>query len=244
MSSEIVNSLPLLDPEDISHLEVIHLSESLEDVKQSRIQLGRIYPLGTFQTIIGRHKKRADIRLVDNRISRAQVSMIYKNHKYFIQRLSDNTSVFLQTKSMKIDMDQLDTRFIRNGEIVHLGNPTLISFKFHDIDDDVPTEPEIFPGIKITSNGKVLINGITLSVPEHLTFRFIQKLYENLNKVVPHDELLSYLWPDDPTRIPSDLYKPAHSARKQLESLDDFEYIKTEKGYGYRLTQCPSLPKN
>ena len=91
--------------------------------------LGEMYKVDSDKTIIGRGQK-AQVRLLDDGISREHAQLVIEGNKIFLQDLGSTNGTFCN--GLKVDRREL-----ADGDKILVGSTTILKFTYHDNLDEI-----------------------------------------------------------------------------------------------------------
>jgi pSer/pThr/pTyr-binding forkhead associated (FHA) protein len=199
--------------------------------------VGQRWTLEPEEFLIGRG---SDCHLVlpERQVSRHHVKILQDNGRYLLQDLGSKNGTHLNGKQVTGTVPLQDGDEIQIAlavKLVFVGTDATLPLTF-----DPPTLDK--PLTIDESQRAVIINGVELNPPLSLAqFRLLQLLYEANGAVVSRDDIVEAVWPGTDGLGVSEQAIDAlvRRLRDRLAELDDYNYVVTIRGHGFRLENEP-----
>lgn len=199
--------------------------------------VGQRWTLEPDEFLIGRG---SDCHLVlpERQVSRHHVKILQDNGRYLLQDLGSKNGTHLNGKQVTGTVPLQDGDEIQIAlavKLVFVGTDATLPLTF-----DPPTLDK--PLTIDESQRAVIINGVELNPPLSLAqFRLLQLLYEADGAVVSRDDIVEAVWPGTDGLGVSEQAIDAlvRRLRDRLAELDDYNYVVTIRGHGFRLENEP-----
>lgn len=187
--------------------------------------------------IIGRGSD-CHIVLPERQVSRHHVKITQENGQYLIHDLNSKNGTHLN------GVQVTSTAALSDGDEIQIA--LCVKLLFVGTDATLPlTFDEITPTGNLVvdiDQRAVVIDGEELSPPLSLAqFRLLQVLYEADGAVVDRDAIVDAVWPgtDGIGVTEQAIDALVRRLRDRLAELDDYEYVVTVRGHGFRLDNEP-----
>lgn len=195
--------------------------------------LGQRWTLAKDELLIGRGND-ADIVLPERQVSRYHLKIHYRDGRYFLEDLDSKNGTFLNGQQVK------GTVGLQDGDEIQIA--LCVRLLFVGSDATVPLSfdiPRGDGGMVLEENKRtVSIKGRELDPPLSLAqFRLLEMLYEANGAVCGRDDIIEAVWPGTGGLGVSEQAIDAlvRRLRDRLAELDDYNYIVTVRGHGFRL---------
>jgi len=196
--------------------------------------LGHRWTLTNDELLIGRGTD-ADVVLPERQVSRYHLKIHYRDGRYFLEDLDSKNGTFLNGQQVK------GTVSLQDGDEIQIALCVRMLFVGSDA-----TVPLSFDLPKADGTGMVLeenkrtvsIRGRELDPPLSLAqFRLLQMLYDADGAVCGRDDIIEAVWPGTGGQGVSEQAIDAlvRRLRDRLAELDEYNYIVTVRGHGFRL---------
>lgn len=196
--------------------------------------LGHRWTLTNDELLIGRGTD-ADVVLPERQVSRYHLKIHYRDGRYFLEDLDSKNGTFLNGQQVK------GTVSLQDGDEIQIALCVRMLFVGSDA-----TVPLSFDLPKADGTGMVLeenkrtvsIRGRELDPPLSLAqFRLLQMLYDADGAVCGRDDIIEAVWPGTGGQGVSEQAIDAlvRRLRDRLGELDEYNYIVTVRGHGFRL---------
>lgn len=187
--------------------------------------------------IIGRGND-CHIVLPERQVSRHHVKIIYDNGRYVLHDLGSKNGTHLNGEQIT------DTAVLQDGDEIQIALAVKLVFVGTDATIPLTFEPPQPVGALVIDEAQrsVSINGKDLSPPLSLAqFRLLELLHNADGAVCSRDEIIDVVWPDTDGLGVSEQAIDAlvRRLRDRLAEVDDYEYIVTVRGHGFRFANDP-----
>ncbi|GAB4271167.1 MAG: hypothetical protein Kow0080_16300 [Candidatus Promineifilaceae bacterium] len=199
--------------------------------------VGQRWTLEPDEFLIGRG---SDCHLVlpERQVSRHHVKILQDNGRYLLQDLGSKNGTHLNGKQVTGTVPLQDGDEIQIAlavKLVFVGTDATLPLTFDPPTLDKPLNID-------ESQRAVIINGVELNPPLSLAqFRLLQLLYEADGAVVSRDDIVEAVWPGTDGLGVSEQAIDAlvRRLRDRLAEVDDYNYVVTIRGHGFRLENEP-----
>ena len=187
--------------------------------------------------IIGRGSD-CHIVLPERQVSRHHVKITQKNGQYQLHDLNSKNGTHLngiQVTGVAPLQDGDEIQIALCVKLLFVGTDATLPLTF---DEPTPTGNLIVD----VDQRAVIIDGEELVPPLSLAqFRLLQVLYEAEGAVVDRDSIVDAVWPgtDGAGVTEQAIDALVRRLRDRLAELDDYEYVVTVRGHGFRLDNEP-----
>lgn len=187
--------------------------------------------------IIGRGSD-CHIVLPERQVSRHHVKITQENGRYLIHDLNSKNGTHLngvQVTSVTPLSDGDEIQIALCVKLLFVGTDATLPLTFDEL---TPTGNLV---VDIDQRA-VVVDGEELSPPLSLAqFRLLQVLYEADGAVVDRDSIVDTVWPgtDGIGVTEQAIDALVRRLRDRLAELDDYEYVVTVRGHGFRLENEP-----
>lgn len=198
---------------------------------------GQRWTIDSEEFVIGRGSD-CNIILPERQVSRHHVRITHENGRYILHDLNSKNGTHLngvqvQEKARLQDGDEIQIALA--VKLVFVGTDATIPLSF---------EPPSGQGNLAIDEAQrtVVINNQELRPPLSLAqFRLLELLYNSSGAVCSRDEIVNVVWPGTDGMGVSEQAIDAlvRRLRDRLAELDDYEYIVTVRGHGFRLDNEP-----
>ena len=198
---------------------------------------GQRWTIDADEFIIGRGSD-CNIVLPERQVSRHHVRITQENSRYILHDLNSKNGTHLngvqvQEKARLQDGDEIQIALA--VKLVFVGTDATIPLSFES--------PSAQGNLAIDEAQRaVVINEQELRPPLSLAqFRLLELLYNSSGAVCSRDEIVNVVWPGTDGMGVSEQAIDAlvRRLRDRLAELDDYEYIVTVRGHGFRLDNEP-----
>jgi pSer/pThr/pTyr-binding forkhead associated (FHA) protein len=198
---------------------------------------GQRWTIDSDEFIIGRGND-CNIVLPERQVSRHHVRITQENSRYILHDLNSKNGTHLngvqvQEKARLQDGDEIQIALA--VKLVFVGTDATIPLSFES--------PSAQGNLAIDEAQRaVVINEQELRPPLSLAqFRLLELLYNSSGAVCSRDEIVNVVWPGTDGMGVSEQAIDAlvRRLRDRLAELDDYEYIVTVRGHGFRLDNEP-----
>lgn len=195
---------------------------------------GQRWTLANDEMLIGRGND-ADIVLPERQVSRYHSKILYHDGRYFLEDLDSKNGTFLNGQQVQ------GTAPLQDGDEIQIA--LCVRLLFIGTDATVPLSFDIprhdSGGMVLEENKRtVSIKGKEMDPPLSLAqFRLLQMLYDADGAVCGRDDIIEAVWPGTGGVGVSEQAIDAlvRRLRDRLAELDDYNYIVTVRGHGFRL---------
>ena len=198
---------------------------------------GQRWTIDSDEFIIGRGND-CNIVLPERQVSRHHVRITQENSRYILHDLNSKNGTHLngvqvQEKARLQDGDEIQIALA--VKLVFVGTDATIPLSFES--------PSAQGNLAIDEAQRaVVVNEQELRPPLSLAqFRLLELLYNSGGAVCSRDEIVNVVWPGTDGMGVSEQAIDAlvRRLRDRLAELDDYEYIVTVRGHGFRLDNEP-----
>ena len=198
---------------------------------------GQRWTIDSDEFIIGRGSD-CNIVLPERQVSRHHVRITQENSRYILHDLNSKNGTHLngvqvQEKARLQDGDEIQIALA--VKLVFVGTDATIPLSFES--------PSAQGNLAIDEAQRaVVINEQELRPPLSLAqFRLLELLYNSSGAVCSRNEIVNVVWPGTDGMGVSEQAIDAlvRRLRDRLAELDDYEYIVTVRGHGFRLDNEP-----
>lgn len=190
-------------------------------IKESEVLLGRL--------------EECDIALPARAVSRHHAQIVRTDEGYILRDLESKNGTFVNGQEVR------DEHLLQDGDEIQIGLSARFSFVGAEATAPLEvTAPQFRTGglLLDVAERRVWIGGRALTPPlSPAQFTLLRLLYEEDERVVSREEIVSAVWPDTADQGISDQAIDAlvHRLRARLAELDsDHQYVATVRGYGFR----------
>lgn len=194
---------------------------------------GQRWTIENEEFLIGRGHD-CQIVLPERQVSRHHVRIKQENNRYILHELGSKNGTYLNGNQISGTVTLTDGDEISIAlcvKIVFVGTEATIPLTFDP--------PQKTGNLTIDSAQRaVLINGKELNPPLSLAqFRLLEMLFEKNGAVCSRDEIVHVVWPGTDGLGVSEQAIDAlvRRLRDRLSELDQYDYIVTVRGHGFRL---------
>ncbi len=195
---------------------------------------GQRWTLANDEMLIGRGND-ADIVLPERQVSRYHSKILYRDGRYYLEDLDSKNGTFLNGQQVK------GTAPLQDGDEIQIA--LCVRMLFVGTDATVPLSFDLprrdSGGMVLEENKRtVSIKGRELDPPLSLAqFRLLQMLYDADGAVCGRDDIIEAVWPGTGGIGVSEQAIDAlvRRLRDRLAELDEYNYIVTVRGHGFRL---------
>jgi pSer/pThr/pTyr-binding forkhead associated (FHA) protein len=198
---------------------------------------GERWPIDTDEFVIGRGAD-CQIMLPERQVSRYHAKIVKENSRYVLHDLDSKNGTHLNGVQVK------GSSPIRDGDEIQIA--LCVKLLFIGTDATIPlTVEEIVPDGNLELDKQqraVSIGDKVLEPPLSLAqFRLLEKLYDAKGAVVDRDSIVDVVWPGTGGIGVTEQAIDAlvRRLRDRLAELDDYDYVVTVRGHGFRLENQP-----
>ena len=194
---------------------------------------GERWTINSDSFVIGRGSD-CDIILPERQVSRYHVKILHEKDQYILQDLDSKNGTHLNGKPVKGRAPLRDGDEIQIAlcvKMLFVGTDATVPLSVEDI--ELPRRMELDK-----SHRTVHIQNEALNPPLSLAqFRLLEVLYDADGAVVDREMIVETVWPGTQGQGVSEQAIDAlvRRLRDRLAELDDYEYIVTVRGHGFRL---------
>ena len=196
--------------------------------------LGHRWTLTNDELLIGRGTD-ADVVLPEQQVSRYHLKIDYRDGRYFLEDLDSKNGTFLNGQQVK------GTVSLQDGDEIQIALCVRMLFVGSDATVPLSFDPPKADGMGMVleeNKRTVSIRGRELDPPLSLAqFRLLQMLYDADGAVCGRDDIIEAVWPGTGGQGVSEQAIDAlvRRLRDRLAELDEYNYIVTVRGHGFRL---------
>lgn len=199
--------------------------------------VGQRWTIDVDEFIIGRSHD-CQIVLPERQVSRHHVKITQDNGRFILHDLASKNGTHLN--GAPVD----GTAVLQDGDEIQIALAVKLVFVGTDATIPLTFEPPTATGnLEIdTAQRAVLIDGEELTPPLSLAqFRLLEMLYDADGAVCSRDDIISVVWPGTDGIGVSEQAIDAlvRRLRDRLAELDEYDYIVTVRGHGFRLDNEP-----
>jgi pSer/pThr/pTyr-binding forkhead associated (FHA) protein len=194
---------------------------------------GERWQIDVEEFVIGRGAD-CQIMLPERQVSRYHAKIVKNEGRYLLYDLDSKNGTHLNGVQVK------GSAPIRDGDEIQIA--LCVKLLFIGTDATIPlTVEEIEPkgNLELDKQQRsVIIGGIILEPPLSLAqFRLLETLYDSKGAVVDRDSIVDVVWPGTGGIGVTEQAIDAlvRRLRDRLADLDDYEYVVTVRGHGFRL---------
>ncbi|MGB3714775.1 MAG: FHA domain-containing protein [Candidatus Promineifilaceae bacterium] len=198
---------------------------------------GERWLIDTDEFVIGRGAD-CQIMLPERQVSRYHAKIIKENSLYVLYDLDSKNGTHLNGVQVK------GSSPIRDGDEIQIA--LCVKLLFIGSDATIPlTVEEIVPegNLELDKQQRAVnVGDRNLEPPLSLAqFRLLEKLYDAKGAVVDRDSIVDVVWPGTGGIGVTEQAIDAlvRRLRDRLAELDDYEYVVTVRGHGFRLENVP-----
>lgn len=198
---------------------------------------GERWTIDTDEFIVGRGSD-CHIMLPERQVSRHHIKILHENGRYILHDLGSKNGTYLNGTQIKGTAPLQDGDEIQIAlcvKLVFVGTGATLPLTF-----DMPTRQGNL--LIDEAQRSVEIKGQELDPPLSLAqFRLLQLLYEADGAVISRDAIVETVWPGTDGLGVSEQAIDAlvRRLRDRLVELDEYNYIVTVRGHGFRLDNEP-----
>ncbi|MDX1614228.1 MAG: FHA domain-containing protein [Candidatus Promineifilaceae bacterium] len=198
---------------------------------------GERWTVGEEDFLIGRGAD-CDIILPERQVSRYHVRISHDNGRYVLHDLDSKNGTHLN------GVQVTGSAPLRDGDEIQIA--LCVKLLFVGTDATVPLSADEYDqqgNLELDKRQRtVRINGRVLEPPlSPAQFRLLETLYDAQGAVVDRDAIVEVVWPETQGIGVSEQAIDAlvRRLRDRLAELDDYEYVVTVRGHGFRLDNEP-----
>ena len=198
---------------------------------------GQRWTIDSDEFIIGRGSD-CHIILPERQVSRHHVRITHEDGRYILHDLGSKNGTHLNGVQVQ------EKARLQDGDEIQIALAVKLVFVGTDATVPLSFEPPSSQGNLVIDEAQraVVINEQELRPPLSLAqFRLLELLYNSGGAVCSRDEIVGVVWPGTDGMGVSEQAIDAlvRRLRDRLAELDDYEYIVTVRGHGFRLENEP-----
>lgn len=198
---------------------------------------GQRWTIDAEEFIIGRGHD-CHIILPERQVSRHHVKILHDNNKYILKDLGSKNGTHLNGTQVQ------DTAVLQDGDEISIALCVKLVFVGTEATIPLTFEPPTEEGNLVIDEAQraVIIDGEELDPPLSLAqFRLLELLYNADGAVCSRDEIVEVVWPGTDGLGVSEQAIDAlvRRLRDRLAEVDEYNYIVTVRGHGFRLDNEP-----
>ena len=198
---------------------------------------GQRWTIDSEQFLIGRGSD-CDIVLPERQVSRHHVKIMQENGRYILHDLGSRNGTHLNGTVFEGQIQ------LQDGDEISIALAVKLVFVGTDATIPLTFEPPTAEGNLAIDEAQraVLINGKELDPPLSLAqFRLLELLFNGAGAVCSRDDIVAVVWPGTDGLGVSEQAIDAlvRRLRDRLAELDDYNYIVTVRGHGFRIDNEP-----
>jgi pSer/pThr/pTyr-binding forkhead associated (FHA) protein len=198
---------------------------------------GQRWTIDSEQFLIGRGSD-CDIVLPERQVSRHHVKIVQENGRYILHDLGSRNGTHLNGTVFEGQIQ------LQDGDEISIALAVKLVFVGTDATIPLTFEPPTAEGNLALDEAQraVLINGKELDPPLSLAqFRLLELLFNGAGAVCSRDDIVEVVWPGTDGLGVSEQAIDAlvRRLRDRLAELDDYNYIVTVRGHGFRIDNEP-----
>jgi hypothetical protein len=206
-------------------------------ITREGILVGERWTIDRDEFVIGRGSE-CDVMLPERQVSRQHIKILHENGRYKLQDLGSKNGTHLNGKQVT------GTVPLEDGDEIQIALAVKLVFVGTDATLPLTFEVPSLEGNMVLDEAQraVFVNGQELQPPLSLAqFRLLHLLYEADGAVCSRDDIIEVVWPGTEGIGVSEQAIDAlvRRLRDRLVELDNFEYIVTVRGHGFRLDNTP-----
>lgn len=199
--------------------------------------VGQRWTIDSDEFLIGRGSD-CQIVLPERQVSRHHVKIVHENGRYILHDLGSRNGTHLNGTQFEGQIQ------LQDGDEISIALCVKLVFVGTDATIPLTFEPPTQEGnLQIDEAQRaVLINGKELNPPLSLAqFRLLELLYNGAGAVCSRDDIVDVVWPGTEGLGVSEQAIDAlvRRLRDRLVELDDYNYIVTVRGHGFRIDNEP-----
>lgn len=198
---------------------------------------GQRWTIDTDEFFIGRGGD-CQIVLPERQVSRQHVRITRENGRYILHDLGSKNGTHLNGKQFE------GSTQLQDGDEISIALCVKLVFVGTEATIPLTFDPPKKEGNLVIDDAQraIFVNGEELSPPLSLAqFRLMELLYEANGAVVSRDEIVEVVWPGTDGLGVSEQAIDAlvRRLRDRLAEVDDYNYVVTVRGHGFRLDNEP-----
>lgn len=198
---------------------------------------GQRWTIESDEFLIGRGSD-CDIVLPERQVSRHHVQILHKDGRYQLKEFGSKNGTHLNGSQVEGIVS------LQDGDEIQIALCVKLLFVGTDATVPLTFEPPVTQGNLVIDAAlrSVKIAEVELNPPLSLAqFRLLQLLYEANGAVCSRDEIVNVVWPETDGIGVSEQAIDAlvRRLRDRLSESDDYDYIVTVRGHGFRIDNEP-----
>ena len=199
--------------------------------------MGQSWTVDVDEFTIGRGGE-CELVLPERQVSRQHIKVLSRDGRYLLQDLGSKNGTHLNGEKIS------GTVPLQDGDEIQIALCVKLAFVGTDATVPLTFEPPKIEGNLVidVAQRSVHIKGNELSPPLSLAqFRLLELLHEADGAVCSRDAIVSTVWPETDGMGVSEQAIDAlvRRLRDRLTEIDDFNYVVTVRGHGFRLDNTP-----
>jgi DNA-binding winged helix-turn-helix (wHTH) protein len=199
--------------------------------------VGQRWTILSDEFVVGRGSD-SDLVLPERQVSRYHIKILHQNGRYYLQDLESKNGTHLNGEQV------FGTVPLQDGDEIQIALCVKLVFVGTDATLPLTFEPPTRQGALAIdeSQRSVYINGELLSPPLSLAqFRLLELLHNSNGAVCSREDIIEVVWPGTDGIGVSEQAIDAliRRLRDRLAEVDDYNYIVTVRGHGFRLENQP-----
>ncbi len=198
---------------------------------------GQRWTIHSDEFVVGRGSD-SDLVLPERQVSRYHIKILHRNGRYYLEDLESKNGTHLNGEQV------LGTVPLQDGDEIQIALCVKLVFVGTDATLPLTFEPPTRQGALTIDElqRSVYINGELLSPPLSLAqFRLLELLHNSNGAVCSREDIIEVVWPGTDGIGVSEQAIDAlvRRLRDRLAEVDDYNYIVTVRGHGFRLDNQP-----
>jgi len=199
--------------------------------------IGQRWTIDTDEFVVGRGSD-SNLVLPERQVSRYHIKVLRRDGRFFLQDLGSKNGTHLNGEQVT------GTVPLQDGDEIQIALCVKLVFVGTDATLPLTFEPPTYQGALTIdeSQRSVYIKGQLLSPPLSLAqFRLLELLYVGNGAVSSREDIIEVVWPGTEGIGVSEQAIDAlvRRLRDRLNEVDDYNYIVTVRGHGFRLDNGP-----
>lgn len=199
--------------------------------------IGQRWIIDTDEFVVGRGSD-SNLVLPERQVSRYHIKVLRRDGRFFLQDLGSKNGTHLNGEQVT------GTVPLQDGDEIQIALCVKLVFVGTDATLPLTFEPLTYQGALTIdeSQRSVYIKGQLLSPPLSLAqFRLLELLYVGNGAVSSREDIIEVVWPGTEGMGVSEQAIDAlvRRLRDRLNEVDDYNYIVTVRGHGFRLDNGP-----
>lgn len=198
---------------------------------------GEKWTVDSDEIVIGRGSD-CDIILPERQVSRYHAKVVHDSGKYSLVDLESKNGTHLNGRQVKGSVP------LRDGDEIQIALCVKLIFVGTDATVPLTMEEQVPQGnLELAKPQRaVRINGTLLDPPLSLAqFRLLETLFDAAGAVVDREAIIEAVWPGTDGLGVSEQAIDAlvRRLRDRLAEIDDYDYVVTVRGHGFRIDNKP-----